>query len=123
MAADMVSRSRISPIRITSGAWRSAFFSAVCSDCVSLPISRWFTMDFLLRNWYSTGSSIVRMWPVSWLLRLSIIDASVVLLPEPVAPTTRIRPRFSRIRSPRMGGRFRVAKSGICCVMKRITTA
>jgi hypothetical protein len=49
MAADMVSRSRISPIRITSGAWRSAFFRPTCSEAVSGPISRWLTTDFLLR--------------------------------------------------------------------------
>ncbi len=119
----MVSRSRISPIRITSGACRSAFFSAVCRDWVSEPISRWLTIDFLFLNWYSTGSSTVRMCPVSCALRLSIIEASVVLLPEPVAPTTSSRPRFSRISSPRMGGRLRLGSSGMCCAMNRTTTA
>ena len=113
MAADMVSRSRISPIRITSGAWRSAFFRAVCRDWVSLPTSRWLTMDFLFLNWYSTGSSIVRMWPVSASLRVSIIDASEVLLPEPVAPTIRMRPRFSMMSSRITGGRPKVSNSGI----------
>ena len=41
----------------------------------------------------SIGSSTVMMWPFrSWLI-LSIIAASVVLLPEPVGPVTRTRPR------------------------------
>ena len=95
----------------------------LCSDWVSLPISRWLTMDFLFLNWYSTGSSMVRMWPVSCSLRLSMMEASVVLLPEPVAPTTRMRPRFSMIRSRSTGGRPSESNSGMCCEMKRITTA
>ena len=97
--------------------------SAVCSDWVSLPISRWLTMDFLFLNWYSTGSSTVRMWPVMDSLRASSIAASVVLLPEPVAPTSRIRPRFSMISSLSTGGRCSVDSCGMFCVMKRITTA
>ena len=56
-------------------------------------------------------------------LRSSIMAASVVLLPEPVAPTTRIRPRFSMISSLSTGGRFRVDSLGISWAMKRITTA
>ena len=32
IACSIVSASRISPIRITSGAWRSVFFSAWCQD-------------------------------------------------------------------------------------------
>ena len=61
--ADMVSRSRISPIRITSGAWRRAFFRPFAADAVSLPTSRWFTTERLFLNWYSAGSSMVRMCP------------------------------------------------------------
>ncbi|MNN63557.1 hypothetical protein D3C81_1789410 [compost metagenome] len=95
----MVSRSRISPIMITSGAWRSAFLSAVCSDAVSLPTSRWLMMERWLVNRYSTGSSTVRIWPVCLALRWSIMDASDVLLPEPVAPTNSTRPRLAMIRS------------------------
>src|SRR5690242_12993895 len=41
--------------------------------------------------------STVRMWPAELVLRWSIIEASVVDLPEPVAPTTRISPRGSMI--------------------------
>jgi len=33
----LVSRSRISPIRMTSGAWRKVFLSAVCHESVSTP--------------------------------------------------------------------------------------
>ena len=47
MAASMVSVSRISPMRITSGAWRNVFFSALPNECVSKPTSRWVTIDFL----------------------------------------------------------------------------
>ena len=43
------------------GAARSS--APICSDCVSLPTSRWLTTDFLFVNRNSTGSSIVRMWP------------------------------------------------------------
>ena len=40
----------------------------------------------------STGSSIVRMWHGRSSLMRSIIAANVVLLPEPVGPTTRTNP-------------------------------
>ncbi len=63
------------------------------------------------------------MWPVRLELRRSSIDAMVVLLPEPVAPTTSTRPRFSITISERMGGRFSVSSAGISVVMKRMTTA
>ena len=56
-------------------------------------------------------------------LRLSSSEASVVLLPEPVAPTMSSNPRFSITSSPSTGGRFSVASSGMCCAMKRTTTA
>ena len=62
-ACSMVSRSRISPIRMTSGAWRSVFFSAVSQPSVSMPTSRCVTMQFLCGCTNSTGSSMVMMWP------------------------------------------------------------
>ena len=40
-----VSASRSSPIRITSGSWRSARRSACSNDSVSSPTSRWLTMQ------------------------------------------------------------------------------
>ena len=69
MAASIVVASRISPIRMTSGASRIAFFSALWKAWVSRPTSRWLTIDFLCRCRYSIGSSMVRMWPVVLLLR------------------------------------------------------
>ncbi|MNE95436.1 hypothetical protein D3C80_1935240 [compost metagenome] len=69
IAYSMVSRSRISPIRITSGAWRSVFFSATCQDSVSMPTSRCVTMQFWCACTYSTGSSMVMIWPYECALR------------------------------------------------------
>ena len=66
---------------------------------VSVPTSRWFTIDFLFWKMYSTGSSSVRMWPDLRSLRKSSIAASEVDLPEPVAPTIRIRPRLPMMTS------------------------
>ena len=42
-AVPIVSRSRISPTRITSGSWRSEARSAVENEGVSTSTSRWFT--------------------------------------------------------------------------------
>ena len=42
-------------------------------------------------------------------------------LPEPVAPTTRIRPRFSITSEESTGGRFSDAIAGMSAVTKRIT--
>ena len=60
-AVEIVSRSRISPRRITSGSWRSAPRSASAKDVASGPISRWLTTQFLCRWRNSIGSSIVMM--------------------------------------------------------------
>ena len=92
-AVEIVSRSRISPRRITSGSWRSAARKRVAKPFASVPTSRWLTMQRLWRWRNSIGSSIVMMW--SWRVRLisSITAASVVDLPEPVGPVTRTSPR------------------------------
>ncbi len=119
----MVCLSRISPIRMQSGAWRNAFFRAISKLLVSEPTSRWLTMDFLFLKMNSTGSSSVRMWPDFCSLRRSSIAARDVDFPEPVAPTIRIRPRFARIRSLSTSGRPRVSNLGTSPGMKRITTA
>ena len=60
-AVEIVSRSRISPTRITSGSWRSAARRPSANVVASWPISRWLTMHvpWWCRN--SIGSSIVRM--------------------------------------------------------------
>ena len=61
-AAHTVSGSRISPIRITSGSWRSTRLSALWKSSVSVPISRWFTIErFLSGCSTSIGSSTVTM--------------------------------------------------------------
>src|SRR6266849_2422652 len=44
-AAAIVSKSRISPSSTTSGSWRSAYLSAAAKLDVSVPISRWLTMQ------------------------------------------------------------------------------
>ncbi len=90
IAVEMVSRSRSSPTRITSGSSRRADSRAVAKDSACTPTSRWLIRQFL-RGWTnSIGSSIVRMWPLRRALMSSIIAASVVDLPEPVLPVTRI---------------------------------
>ena len=63
MAKSIVSRSRISPIWITSGAWRSVFFNAMPQLSVSEPMSRCVIRQLRCGWMYSTGSSIVMMWP------------------------------------------------------------
>ena len=91
-AAEMVSRSRISPTSTTSGSWRRMDFSAFLNECVSEKTSRWFTMHFLCWCTNSIGSSMVTMCSARSELTLSTIAASVVDLPEPVGPVTRMRP-------------------------------
>src|SRR5712691_1143460 len=56
-----VSASRSSPIRITSGSWRSARRSAPVKSGVSSPTSRWLTMHEWSLCTISIGSSIVTM--------------------------------------------------------------
>src|SRR5688500_8203461 len=80
-------------MRMTSGSSRSAYFSALWKDFVSVPTSRWLTMHCWWRWMNSIGSSTVMMCPFRSRLILSIIAASVVDFPEPVGPVTRIRPR------------------------------
>ena len=121
IACSIVSASRISPTRITSGAWRSVFFSAWCHECVSMPTSRCVTSESCDGCTYSTGSSTVMMWPGEVRLRWSIIAASVVDLPEPVAPTTRTRPRLVITTSLSTGGSFSFSKLGISEAIVRIT--
>ena len=65
---------------------------------------------------------MVRIWPVCMPLRRSIMAASVVLLPDPVAPTTRISPRFQN-QVAQHGRQIQVGQPGTCWLMKRMTTA
>ena len=55
---------------------------------------------------YSIGSSTVMMWRSRCWLMWSIIEASVVLLPLPVVPVTRTRPRCSSAMRSTTGGRL-----------------
>ena len=96
-----------------SGACRSAFLSATSNALVSVPTSRWFTIDFLFTKMNSTGSSSVRIWPDLRSLRKSSIAASEVDLPAPVAPTIRISPRFCMITSFSTSGRPSESSGGI----------
>ena len=92
----MVSRSRNSPTRMTSGSSRKAECSAAAKLGLCTPISRWLMRQLLRWCTNSIGSSMVRMWPFIRALMSSIIAASVVDLPEPVLPVTRMRPLLAR---------------------------
>lgn len=92
-ARRMVSRSRISPTRITSGSSRSALRRAFANDSVWGPTSRWLIRHFFDSWTNSIGSSMVRMWPCSSSFLWLTIAASVVDLPEPVGPVTSTMPR------------------------------
>ena len=104
IAVPIVSRSRISPTRITSGSWRSAALSASANDVASAPSSRWLTMHFLCWCRNSIGSSIVMMCSSRSRLITSIREARVVDLPEPVGPVTSTSPRARLANSATDGG-------------------
>ena len=103
-AVAMVSRSRNSPTRMTSGSWRRACLRALAKLRVSVPTSRWFTTAVLWRCRNSIGSSTVITCTARVRLMRSMIAASVVDLPCPVAPVTSTRPRVMRANSPTIGG-------------------
>ncbi len=104
-AVSTVSKSRISPTRMTSGSWRRAARIAAANDRVSTSSSRWLMIDFLSRWRNSTGSSTVMMCSARTELMKSIIAASEVDFPEPVVPVTRTSPRVSSQIFSRTGGR------------------
>ncbi len=80
------------------------YLSAFLKLWVSAPTSRWLTTQFLCGCRYSIGSSMVTMCSWRSVLILSMIDASVVLFPEPVGPVTSTRPRGFFDSSEMMGG-------------------
>src|SRR6266404_633699 len=106
-AVSSVSMSRISPIRITSGACRSTWRNAALKERVSFPTSRWEMLARLSRCRNSIGSSIVMMLTRRFVLMWLIIAASAVDLPDPVTPVTRHSPRGRRPISSSTCGRFR----------------
>src|SRR5439155_1383061 len=82
-AMEIVSTSRISPTRMTLGAWRRAARRARAKVWVSEPTSRWLMVARLWGCRYSIGSSIVMTWIGFSRLILLMMAASVVLLPDP----------------------------------------
>ena len=101
-----VSSSRISPTRMTSGSWRRTRRSARLNEPVSMPTSRWLTIELRSGCRNSIGSSIVTMCLCIVRFMWSIIDASVVDLPEPVVPVSRTMPRSSSASLVITGGRL-----------------
>src|SRR5438093_621278 len=106
-AVSSVSISRISPIRITSGACRSTWRKAALNDRVSFPTSRCEMLARLSRCRNSIGSSIVMLLTRRFVLMWLIIAASAVDLPDPVTPVTRTSPRGRKPISSSTCGRFR----------------
>src|SRR5882762_4196022 len=106
-AVSSVSMSRISPIRITSGACRSTWRNAALKERVSFPTSRCEMLARLSRCRNSIGSSIVMMLTRRFVLMWLIIAASAVDLPDPVTPVTRHSPRGRSPISSSTCGRFR----------------
>ena len=83
-----VTRSRISPMSTMSGSDRRIAGSTAANVRPALwSTCTWFTPD----SRYSTGSSTVMMLTVGLLISVSVAY-SVVDLPEPVGPVTRIMP-------------------------------
>ncbi len=118
-AVEIVSRSRISPTRITSGSSRRAAFRATEKSSASAPISRWLTMQLLCWWRNSIGSSIVRMCSSRSSLMMSIIAASEVDLPEPVGPVTSTKPRGLVVNSRSTCGSASESRVGISCGTRR----
>ena len=116
-----LSESRISPIRMMSGSWRSTLLSARAYDSVSVPTSRWLMMHFSSRCRNSMGSSMVMMCLGAVRLTMLIIDANVVDLPLPVVPVTRMIPRSSLDSVAMASGRFRSSNLGTPNGINRIT--
>src|SRR2546427_5547029 len=105
-AVSSVSRSRTSPIRITSGACRSTCRSAALNDSVSFPTSRCEMFARLSRCRNSIGSSMVMMLTRRFVLMWLISAASAVDFPDPVTPVTTTRPRGRAAISSSTGGRL-----------------
>ena len=63
------------------------------------------------------------MCPATVRLRCWIIDASVVLLPEPVAPTISTRPRRASAIAGRLSGKWSESSVGTSVGMQRNTAA
>ena len=66
---------------------------------------------------------MVMMWRASRRLISLTSAASVVVLPDPVGPPTRTRPRGRRVSASTLGGRFEGAKRGTVDGSRRIAAA
>ena len=111
-AIEIVSTSRISPTRITLGAWRRAARRARAKVWVSVPTSRWLMVAWLAWWRYSIGSSIVMMWIGFSSLIFRMIAARVVDLPDPVGPVRRTIPFLSSAISLSTRGQAEVGDGG-----------
>src|SRR5258708_1790968 len=121
-AVEIVSRSRMSPTRITSGSWRKLARSADANAGVSTSTSRWLTKPFLSRCRNSIGSSIVMMCSGRLELIRSSMAASVVDLPEPVTPVTSTMPRASSQMCSMTLGRYSSSRARILVGITRRTS-
>ena len=120
-AVPMVSWSRISPSRMTSGLSRMAERRASLYVATSVGTSRCVTMQVPCLCTYSMGSSIVMMWPErSWFKR-SMMHASVVDLPAPAGPVTSTSPFWNLARRSTSSGMWNSAGSGRPKGMTRMT--
>ena len=87
----------------------------------SFPSSRWQNVEVLCGCTNSIGSSSVTMWPGSFSLNSLRRAARVVVLPDPVAPVTRMSPVFSLVIFPKTAGRPSASTVGIFVARIRMT--
>ena len=122
MAVSMVSRSLISPTKMMSGSSLNEALSASEKFSASAPIERWLIMLLSSLNTYSIGSSIVTMCDLFvWFMKF-IMLASVVVLPLPVGPVTRMMPRVVSVQIFSITlGKFRSFMVGIFVGVTRKT--
>ena len=118
-----VSLSRSSPTKITSGSCRSACLRPCSNEGVSWPSSSCAIIAFWLVCTYSIGSSIVMILERYVRLMRSIIAASVVDLPLPVVPVSRVSPRSESVIVLSTSGSWRSSSVRILSPMIRITSA
>ena len=88
-AVEIVSRSRSSPIEDHVRVLAQDMLEASAKPLVSSPTSLWLTTAVLWVCRYSIGSSTDMIWRALVWLIMSIREARVVDLPEPVGPVTR----------------------------------
>ena len=96
---------------------------AVAKSWVSKPISRWLISAISSRWTISMGSSMVTTWHSRVRLMWPIMAASVVVLPDPVGPVTRIKPRCSLASLVTTSGRPRSSAVGTWLRTRRNTMA